>query len=81
MCNHTNATLEYCAECHAEEEAWLAEYWSQQPVCTDCGEPMPLIPLQSAAGWYAGRACNCGPYSRESGYFRSREEVQRYIDE
>lgn len=34
-----------------------------------------LIPkvLRSGAGWYIGTMCDCGPYSRESGYYASRD--------
>ena len=30
MCSHTNATLEYCATCHAQEEAELAEWYASR---------------------------------------------------
>ena len=30
MCSHTNATLEYCRICHAQDEAELAEWWREQ---------------------------------------------------
>lgn len=45
--------------------------------CPDCGEfVLPFKVLQSAAGWYIGTECNDGPYSRESGYFPTREAAQ-----
>lgn len=45
--------------------------------CLDCDCDLPLKVCQSAAGFYAGTWCdNCGPYSRESGYFRTREEAE-----
>jgi hypothetical protein len=28
--------------------------------------------LMSGAGYYIGTECDCGPYSRESGYYRTR---------
>lgn len=41
--------------------------------CVQCDTPLSPKVLQSAAGWYIGRWCpNCGPYSRESGYFLSK---------
>ena len=43
--------------------------------CSDCGDPLHLQVLQSAAGWYIGSHCKCGPYSRESGYFGSGIEA------
>ena len=43
------------------------------PVCPDCGLRLNLEVLQSAAGFYIGTRCDCGPYSRESGYFKSRD--------
>ena len=42
------------------------------PACPDCGIRLSLEVLQSAAGFYIGTRCDCGPYSRESGYFKSR---------
>ena len=41
--------------------------------CPDCAAQLQLEVLQSAAGFYIGTRCNCGPYSRESGYFKSRD--------
>ena len=29
------------------------------------------------AGYYIGTWCGCGPYSRESGYYRTREDAER----
>ena len=38
--------------------------------------PMELEILQSSAGYYLGTECDyCGPYGRESGYFRTYEEA------
>jgi hypothetical protein len=31
---------------------------------------------RSAAGWYVGAVCACGPYSRESGYYSQRLEAE-----
>jgi hypothetical protein len=45
-------------------------------VCSDCGTHLKLEVLQSGAGHYIGTRCACGPYSRESGYFASRELAQ-----
>lgn len=36
--------------------------------------------LRSNAGWYVGTMCEEGPYSRESGYFKTREEAQSALD-
>ena len=45
-------------------------------VCMDCKTPLDIQVLSSAAGYYIGFFClRCGPYSRESGYYRSREEA------
>jgi hypothetical protein len=46
------------------------------PRCSDCGL-MPKIDVYSTpAGYYIGTRCDCGPYSRESGYYRTREAAQ-----
>lgn len=48
--------------------------------CPDCKKPMPIQVCKSAAGYYIGTFCNsCGPYSRESEYFSTREEAQMYL--
>jgi len=53
---------------------------TQVPKCSDCGESLNLKVLRSAAGYYVGTFCNCGPYSRESGYYDSRESAQTALD-
>jgi len=43
-------------------------------VCPDCGTEMKRDVQQSAAGFYIGFWCNqCGPWSRESGYYPTCE--------
>ncbi len=45
-----------------------------------CGAQLPLQVCQSAAGYYLGHWCNeCGPYSRETGYYRSYDEADREL--
>jgi len=46
--------------------------------CEECGT-LELQVLRSAAGYYIGTACNCGPYSRESGYFRTHEDAVKVL--
>jgi len=49
--------------------------------CEDCGQDMPRSVCQSAAGYYIGYYCdNCGPWSRETDYFRTRAEAQAALD-
>ena len=43
------------------------------PTCEDCGVSVVLSVCHSAAGHYVGTYCDCGPHSRESGYYRSRD--------
>lgn len=47
------------------------------PTCPDCGVEVKLQVLRSQAGYYVGTQCHCGPYSRESGYYRTAEEAER----
>ena len=42
--------------------------------CEDCGVLMRNRVLCSWAGYYIGKACDCGPYSRESGYYNTDKE-------
>jgi hypothetical protein len=40
-----------------------------------CGATGPMV-TRSAAGWYVGYYCaRCGPYSRESIYYKTAEEA------
>lgn len=46
-------------------------------ICTECGNQMARSVCQSAAGYYIGFWCdNCGPFSRETGYYASREDAE-----
>jgi hypothetical protein len=46
----------------------------------NCGTWLPLKVYSSAAGYYLGYFCNCcGPYSRESSYFPSREAAEKAL--
>ena len=48
-----------------------------EPRCPDC-RTMPCIDVyMSNAGYYVGTWCQCGPYSRESEYYRTREDANR----
>jgi len=42
-------------------------------VCPNCGKKVKLEIVMSPAGFYIGTMCKCGPYSRESGYYKTRE--------
>lgn len=45
-------------------------------VCEDCKTHVKPEVLQSAAGYYIGTWCKCGPYSRESGYYDTKAMAQ-----
>jgi hypothetical protein len=45
-------------------------------VCPDCLATLVMRVCRSAAGYYLGTWCCCGPYSRESGYFDTREAAE-----
>jgi len=46
-------------------------------VCDECNvEVLTRLGVQrSGAGYYVGTTCECGPYSRESGYYRTGAEA------
>lgn len=49
--------------------------------CPDCDSPLPIQVCMSQAGYYLGRFCpECGPYSRNSGYYPSRESAQKALE-
>ena len=42
---------------------------------------MPKLDVYlSGAGYYIGTYCRCGPYTRESGYYRTCELAQAAFD-
>ena len=49
------------------------------PICSRCGICTHNEVCLSAAGYYIGRMCNCGPYSRESHYYPSRKAVDEAL--
>jgi hypothetical protein len=49
-------------------------------VCDEKGENIPVKVCRSAAGFYIGQFCDgCGPYSRLTGYFGSREVAEEIL--
>jgi hypothetical protein len=50
------------------------------PTCDECGVTVKLQVCQSAAGYYIGTMCDCGPYSRESDYYSTHEAAQLALD-
>lgn len=49
--------------------------------CSEC-KVMPVLKIHmSNAGYYIGAYCNCGPYSRESGYFKKYEDAEKAFKE
>ena len=52
-----------------------------QTACMECGTALDIQVLCSAAGYYIGFFCpHCGPYSRESGYYRTRKEAEQALN-
>lgn len=48
-------------------------------VCPDCN--VRLVPkIMMTCAYYIGTECDCGPYSRESEYFKKREQAQKVLD-
>jgi len=47
--------------------------------CYDCDSDAKLDVCHSAAGYYVGYYCNCGPYSRESGYYMTYERAEHAL--
>ena len=46
--------------------------------CPECGREVQFQVCQSAAGYYIGTMCDCGPYTRESDYMH-REQAQAAV--
>lgn len=49
-------------------------------ICNDCKVVLELQVLHSTAGYYIGTQCNCGPYSRESHYYRSFDAANQALN-
>jgi len=49
--------------------------------CPDCGKTPTLGIYRSNAGYYIGTYCDCGPYSRESGYYSTREKSNEAFEQ
>jgi len=47
--------------------------------CADCGEVLVPQVLKTCA-YYIGTMCQCGPYSRESGYYATEAEAKADLD-
>ena len=49
--------------------------------CMDCGTVLTLEVCYSMAGYYLGYNCPCcGPYSRETGYFKTRWDAEKAME-
>ncbi|MCK5019223.1 MAG: hypothetical protein KAS32_19340 [Candidatus Peribacteraceae bacterium] len=48
-------------------------------ICQICRTKLELEVLKSPAGYYLGRQCNCGPFSRESEYFHKKEVAKTIL--
>jgi len=46
--------------------------------CQDCG--VRFVPkVMKTCAYYIGTECNCGPYSRESEYFKTKAEAEKVL--
>jgi uncharacterized radical SAM superfamily Fe-S cluster-containing enzyme len=50
-----------------------------ESICPDCKTVLNPKVLHSNAGFYIGTWCKCGPYSRESCYFKTRKEAEKLL--
>jgi len=47
--------------------------------CEDCGTKLELQVLLTC-GYYVGTQCQCGPFSRETGYFETLHEAEQALN-
>ena len=47
--------------------------------CSDCKMKLKLQVCMSMAGYYLGTICDCGPYSRETDYYKTRKETEEAL--
>ena len=49
--------------------------------CFECQRVLNIEVLCSAAGYYIGFFClTCGPYSRESGYYKTSRDAKKALN-
>lgn len=48
--------------------------------CNQCKTNVKLMICKSFAGYYVGTMCDCGPYSRESDYYETRELAEKDLN-
>ena len=61
--------------------AKLPEVCPPDEVYAACGEPIRLQVCKTPAGYYIGYRCACTPWTRESGYYRTRDEAEKALAE
>lgn len=49
------------------------------PGCATCQTRPEHAVYRSGAGFYVGRWCRCGPFSRDSVYYEMREEAEQAL--
>ena len=47
--------------------------------CGECGVT-PKLAVLMGGRYHIGTACKCGPYSRESGYYKTRKEAEEALE-
>ncbi len=50
--------------------------------CEECQKPI-IVEVKMSAGtglYYIGTTCGCGPYSRETDYFKTYKETRELLD-
>jgi hypothetical protein len=50
-----------------------------KPICDECKKEVQLQVCKSFAGYYIGTYCDCGPYSRESDYYPTKEVAEKWL--
>lgn len=50
------------------------------PHCPDCGKLLKFKVLKSQVGYYIGTYCCGGPFTRESGYYQTKEAAQEALN-
>jgi hypothetical protein len=48
------------------------------PTCNECGGT-PKLQVCFSNAYYLGTICKCGPYSRETDYFQTRQEAEKIL--
>ena len=59
---------------------FMKELRKRTGACSACNTELVPKVMSTMGGYYVGTSCKCGPFSRETDYFKTEEEAQEVLD-